>query len=79
MRRDGRPEITTPAPAGRKSELTTLTTGRIARPADVSAELRSWGSVVTHLHSFGLPAAVPEFPAAWLRRRGIRADWVSAA
>ena len=79
MRRDGRPEITTLAPAGRKAELTTLTTARVARTANAAAELRSWGSVVTHLHSFGLPAAVPEFPAAWLRRRGIRADWVSAA
>jgi len=79
MRRDGRPEITTPAPADRKSELTTLTTARVARPADAAAELRSWGSAVIHLHSLGLPAAAPEFPAAWLRRRGIRADWVTAA
>jgi hypothetical protein len=46
---------------------------------DVAAELAAWGSAVLHLHSLGLPAAVPEFPAAWLRARGIHADWVTAA
>jgi hypothetical protein len=79
MRRDGRPEVITLAPAGRKAELPTLTTARVARTTGAAAELRSWGSAVIHLHSLGLPAAVPEFPAAWLRRRGIRADWVTAA
>ena len=29
--------------------------------------------------SAGLPAAVPAFPAAWLRHRGVRPDWVAAA
>jgi|SoiMetStandDraft_2_1073263.scaffolds.fasta_scaffold596725_2 hypothetical protein len=46
---------------------------------DMAAELRAWGSAVLHLHSLGLPAAVPEFPAAWLWARGIRADWAAAA
>ena len=79
MRRDGRPEVITPAPAGRKAELPTLTRAKGSAAADAAAELRSWGSAVIHLHSLGLPAAVPEFPAAWLRRRDIRADWVTAA
>ena len=46
---------------------------------DAAGELAAWGAAVRHLHAAGLPAAVPEFPAAWLRRRGVRADWVSAA
>jgi hypothetical protein len=79
MRRDGRPEIITLAPTGRKAELPSLATTRVARVADAEAKLRAWGSAVIHLHSLGLPAAVPEFPAAWLRRRDIRADWVTAA
>jgi hypothetical protein len=76
VRRDGRPEVITLAPAGRKAELPSLATATVA---DAEAELRAWGSAVVHLHSLGLPAAVPEFPAAWLRRRGIRVDWVTAA
>jgi hypothetical protein len=79
VKRDDRLGITTPAPAGSKAELPSLTTARVARAVDAAAELRSWGNAVIHLHSLGLPAAVPEFPAAWLRRRGIRADWVTAA
>ncbi len=42
-------------------------------------ELLAWRETVLHLHSLGLPAAVPEFAAAWLRREGIRADWTVAA
>jgi hypothetical protein len=42
-------------------------------------ELRAWASAVEHLHALGLPAAVPEFPAAWLRRRGVRPDWETAS
>ncbi len=42
-------------------------------------ELAAWAAAVEHLHSRGLPAAVPEFPAAWLRRRGIRPDWTIAS
>ena len=42
-------------------------------------ELEAWGAAVLHLHALGLPAAVPEFPAAWLARRGVRADWAVAA
>lgn len=30
-----------------------------------------------HLHAARLPAAVPPFAYRWLRRRGIRADWIS--
>jgi hypothetical protein len=44
-----------------------------------AAELAAWAAAVIHLHRAGLPAAVPEFPAAWLRRRGARPDWVAAA
>ncbi len=47
--------------------------------ASPAASLQAWGAAVANLHSAGLPAAVPPFPAAWLARRGIRADWVSAA
>jgi hypothetical protein len=46
---------------------------------DVAAQLTAWGSAVLHLHSLGLPAAVPEFPAAWLQTCGVRPDWVTAA
>ncbi len=46
---------------------------------DAAGELAAWAAAVAHLHARGLPAAVPEFPAAWLARRGVRADWVSAA
>ena len=42
-------------------------------------QLEAWAAAVEHLHSRGLPAAVPEFPAAWLRRRGIRPDWTIAS
>ena len=49
------------------------------RSADAAASLRAWYATVEHLHSRGLPAAVPPFPAAWLRRRGIRPDWETAA
>ena len=42
-------------------------------------ELDAWGSAVLHLHALGLPAAVPPFPARWLARRGIHADWTAAA
>ena len=40
--------------------------------------LDAWAAAVIHLHAAGLPAAVPEFPAAWLRRRGIYPDWTAA-
>jgi hypothetical protein len=42
-------------------------------------DLLAWKAAVEHLHAAGLPAAVPEFPAAWLRRCGIRPDWEAAA
>jgi hypothetical protein len=51
----------------------------IARNPDSRGDLRAWGAAVAHLHGLGLPAAVPEFPAAWLARRGLRADWTVAA
>jgi hypothetical protein len=49
---------------------------RHARP---ERELPAWGRAVEHLQAAGLPAAVPELAAAWLARRGIRADWTVAA
>jgi hypothetical protein len=52
---------------------------RIAARPDAAAELAAWGAAVVHLHRAGLPAAVPEFPAAWLARRGVHADWTAAA
>jgi hypothetical protein len=42
-------------------------------------ELAAWAAAAEHLHDLGLPAAVPEFPAAWLARRGVRADWAVTA
>jgi hypothetical protein len=56
-----------------KAPATALDVSRVA------VELAAWGAAVEHLHAAGLPAAVPEFPAAWLRRRGVAADWVAAA
>jgi hypothetical protein len=47
--------------------------------ANAARELDAWGAAVIHLHRAGLPAAVPPFPAAWLARHGIRADWTAAA
>jgi hypothetical protein len=49
------------------------------RSANPARELAAWAAAVEHLHAAGLPAAVPEFAAAWLRRRGVRADWKAAA
>ena len=46
---------------------------------DSAGDLAAWGAAVAYLHAAGLPAAVPAFPAAWLRRRGVRPDWVAAA
>jgi hypothetical protein len=47
--------------------------------ANPARELTAWALAVEHLHECGLPAAVPPFPAAWLRRRGVRPDWVAAS
>jgi hypothetical protein len=52
---------------------------RVAQATDAAGELAAWGAAEEHLHAAGLPAAVPPFPAAWLRRRGVRPDWVAAA
>ncbi len=52
---------------------------RARRSANPSRELAAWKLAVEHLHAAGLPAAVPQFPAAWLRRRGVRPDWETAA
>jgi hypothetical protein len=54
-------------------------TRTIARTPDPRSDLLAWGAAVAHLHGLGLPAPVPEFPAAWLRRQGVRADWTVAA
>jgi hypothetical protein len=56
------------------------TTGQRVSAASVGhpdLELEAWASAVDHLHALGLPAAVPEFAAAWLRRRGIHPDWTT--
>lgn len=56
----------------RASAVLTVTAG-----SDSGRELAAWAAAVQHLHRLGLPAAVPEFAAAWMRRRGIRADWTT--
>ena len=67
------------ASTGRRQPPQT-TTATITRRSDAAGEeLAAWGAAVAHLHAAGLPAAVPAFPAAWLARRGVRADWVAAA
>ncbi len=50
--------------------------GRVISP---ERHLEAWAATVEHLHAAGLPAAVPPFVAAWLARRGIRADWTAAS
>jgi Bifunctional DNA primase/polymerase, N-terminal len=64
-----------PVPAGHAGALV----GLPVPSHGAAGQLAAWGAAVEHLHAAGLPAAAPAFPAAWLRRRGIRADWVSAA
>lgn len=49
------------------------------RRPDPAADLDAWAAAVEHLHALGLPAAVPELAARQLRRRGIYADWSTAA
>lgn len=61
------------------SGKTTLRQAALPRSANPARELLAWRSAVEHLHKRGLPAAVPPFPAAWLRRRGTRPDWVAAS
>jgi hypothetical protein len=53
-------------------------TGSVSQVAGAGRELVAWAAAVEQLHALGLPAAVPEFPAAWLARRGIHADWIAA-
>lgn len=62
-----------------KSPPTATDSATVHAGTGAGADLRAWGAAVEHLHAAGLAAAVPPFPAAWLRRRGVRADWVSAA
>lgn len=50
-----------------------------AAASDPARELRAWRLAVEHLHARDLPAAVPEFAGAWLRRQGVAADWTWAA
>jgi hypothetical protein len=66
------------ASTGRRQPPQT-TTATITRSGDAAGDLAAWGAAVEHLHAVGLPAAVPAFAAAWLRRRGIRPDWMAAA
>ena len=49
------------------------------RPLDPARELDAWELTVLHLHACGLPAAVPQLVARQLRRRGVVADWTTAA
>ena len=46
---------------------------RAAQYADLAAwrQRGAWAQAILHLHDHGLPAAVPEDLAAWLRRRGV--------
>jgi uncharacterized protein (DUF849 family) len=62
-----------------RSPAAPTTRASVQRRPGAAGELAAWGAAVVHLHALGLPAAVPEFPAAWLRRRGVRADWTAAA
>lgn len=83
------PETANGAPAKRRRPPITLTTAATAaeqgtglssdRITDPARQLLAWREAVEHLHALGLPAAVPEFPAAWLCRQGIRPDWETAA
>jgi hypothetical protein len=68
----------TPVTAERREPATRVTAGGDGT-ATARRDLLAWGAAVAHLHALGLPAAVPEFPAAWLARRGVRADWTVAA
>lgn len=56
-----------------------LSAGPVRQRSMAAGQLEGWLAAVEHLHAHGLPAAVPEFAAAWLRRRGIRPDWETAA
>lgn len=60
-------------------QLVPLPAQRARHPANPARELAAWSLAVDHLHACGLPAAVPLFAAAWLRRRGVRPDWVTAS
>jgi len=68
-----------PSPTPRRPAQSAEAMLRVTQTRDAAAELAAWGAAVAHLHAAGLPAAVPPFPAAWLARCGIRADWASAA
>lgn len=54
-------------------------TATVPSATDAGRELAAWGAAVAHLHRLGLPAAAPSFPCRWLARRGIIADWATAA
>lgn len=53
--------------------------GGVVIPMLTAVQLEAWVAAVRHLHDAGLPAAVPTDVAAWLRRRGARPDWETAA
>lgn len=75
--RESRPHIEIAATA---TDTASVRRGADNRRAhDPGRELEAWLQAVEHLHSLDLPAPVPEFPAAWLRRRGIYPDWVMTA
>jgi hypothetical protein len=62
-----------------KAPAKVLDAAIVEADADAAGELAAWAAAVVHLHRLGLPAACPPFPAAWLARRGISADWTAAA
>lgn len=72
-------------PPERAARLTIITAetppprGVASQSVHAAHDLAAWAAAVAHLHRLGLPAAAPPFPAAWLRRRGVVVDWVSAA
>lgn len=74
-----RPNVVAPASADRPHAHGTRHVRMISPIPDASRELPAWQAAVEHLHSLGLPAAVPEVTAAHLRRRGVTADWTVAA
>ena len=87
---DGPEPVTRGRPNALQSAITTTSIARTPiaegprlaasrRTGDPARELAAWRMAVEHPHSLGLPAAVPELAARHLRRRGIIADWTTAA
>jgi hypothetical protein len=62
--------------AQRSNVPSSVSDGHVISP---ERQLAAWAAAVEHLHALCLPAAVPEFAAAWLRRRGVLPDWTIAS